>query len=72
MRPVKDPLGINAPSVYNMPYLCGNSYIEQAGRTVVIREAEHKHHLHFGTLDKSAVALRSWNMGHTIRFEETS
>lgn len=63
---MKDPLGLNAPGIYNTPCSCG-----QSGTTVVIRETEHKHHLCLRNVDKSAVALHGWNTGHTIKFEET-
>lgn len=37
-----------------------------------IREAEHKCHLCLGNTDKSEIALYGLNMGHTIKFEETT
>lgn len=72
MHILKDSLGLNAPGVYNIPYSWGHSYIEQTVRTVVIREAEKKHYLPLGNIDKSAVVLHRWNIGHMINFKETT
>lgn len=72
MDPVKDTLGLNILGVYNIPCLCGHLYIGQTGRTVTIREIEHKRHLPLGNTEKSAIAQHGLNTGHMVKFEETA
>lgn len=72
MRIVKDPVGSNVPGIYKTPCSCGLTYIEQTGRTVAIREKEHKHHLQLGNVELSMVTQQGWDKAHTIWFEEVT
>lgn len=60
------------PGVYNIPCTCRYTYIGQAGRTIAIRDTEHKQHSHFGNTDKLVIALHRWSMGHTIDYGKTA
>lgn len=71
MGSVKDPLGLQVPGVYQIPWSCGKVYVGQTGRTVTIREQEYKYHLRTGNTDKSAVAQHGWDTGHEIWFGKT-
>lgn len=71
MRSVKDPLGLNVPEVYKIPYMCGAWYIGQTGRIVNIRANEHQRHVRFGNTEKSALAHHCWMAGHHIQFDRT-
>lgn len=51
MSSVKDPLGLWVPVVYQTPFACGEVYVGQMGRTITIRQQEHKSHLRLGNIE---------------------
>jgi hypothetical protein len=71
LPPVKDPLGLRIPGVYNIPCECGKVYIGQSEHVISLRITEHNRHIRLSQPDKSAVAEHSINHHHTIRFQGT-
>lgn len=69
MRQVQDPLRSNIPGVYKIPYMCGEYYIGQSGRSIVIRQKEHQWHLRLENTEKSA--FHGWDTGHIVQFPDT-
>lgn len=62
-------LGVQVPSVYRVPCLCGASYIGQMGRTVQARCKEHDSYIHLKQLDKSALVEHWINKDHQAVFD---
>jgi hypothetical protein len=69
---VKDNLGLRTPDVYRIPCECSKVYIGQTGRSVDIRLKEHQRHIRVEHPDKSAAAEHTVDLGHRIKFHETS
>jgi hypothetical protein len=68
---VKDAIGLKTPGIYSIPCECGKVYTGQSGRSNHQRIKEHERHIRLAQPDKSAVAERSFNQGHTIRLQDT-
>lgn len=68
---VKDPLGFKVPRIYQIPCSFSKVSVGQTGRTVAIREQDHKCHLRLGNTDKSAIPQHGWDTGHEVLFGDT-
>lgn len=66
--PVKDPVALNVPAVYQVPCNCGASYVGQKGRLVSTRIKEHSRHVRVGQTDKSVIAYHCWSKDHQASF----
>lgn len=55
LRSVQDHLGLNILGVYKISCACGLYYIGQMGRSILVIQKEHQHHLRLGHKEKSAL-----------------
>lgn len=73
MPPNKDPIPqLSTQGVYQIPCVCGKSYIGQTGRSIDCRLKEHKRDVRAGRIERSAVAEHVCNIDHhEMRWDDT-
>ena len=57
--------------MYRIPCTCGEVYIGETGRSLKVRQKEHKDCCCKCQLDKSALAKHSWENDHPIQWDES-
>jgi len=64
-------VGIKDTGVYSITCECGEVYIRQGGRSILLRIKEHNRHIRLIQPVKSAVAEDSINHNHVIKLQDT-